>query len=576
MSTSNTNRSNNRSSSSNNGQRSGADRDSRYIAVMDTTLRDGEQTPNVSYTPEEKLLIARRLLLDVEVDRIEVASTRVSEGEHESASLICSWARKNRVIQRIEMLGYCDGTTSVDWIASAGGKVINLLTKGSERHCQVQLRMTPEEHRAQIEKTIRYARRKRMTVNVYLEDWSHGVKESFDYVFALVNLLRELRVARVYLPDTLGIFSPEDVTRYFDLMVSTWPEVDFEFHGHNDYGLAVANCLAALRVGARGVHTSVNGMGERSGNTSLAQVVAAIHDHTSMVTGVVESRLAGVSQIVATYTGKDISDNSPIVGRDVFTQTAGIHADGDAKGDLYGTKLAPGRFGRARRYALGKLSGKASLDHNLEALGEQLSPANRDLLLKRIIEHGDRKHAVTTEDLPYIINDVLKSAGEQLVRVERFQVAISSEETPEADVAVSYQGRIEKATATGDGGYDAFMNAIKKAVKSFSLDVPVLEDFRVRIPPGGKTGAIVETIITWNQATGRANAGVFTTSGVDTDQLNAAVIATEKMLNLLVQPKAANTGANGRGGSKRKQKAKSNTKPGTKSRNSPSSRRTAG
>jgi D-citramalate synthase len=556
-------------------QKASQHQESRYIAVMDTTLRDGEQTPNVSYTPDEKLLITRRLLLEVEVDRVEVASSRVSDGEHESASLICNWARKNRVIQRIEMLGYCDGTTSVDWIASAGGKVMNLLTKGSERHCRVQLRMTPEEHRASIEKTIRYARRKRMTVNVYLEDWSHGVKESFDYVFALVNLLRELRVARVYLPDTLGIFAPDDTGRYIDLMVSTWPEVDFEFHGHNDYGLAVANCLAAIQAGARGVHTSVNGMGERSGNTSLAEVVAAIHDHTSMETGVVESRLAGVSQIVATYTGKDISANTPIVGRDVFTQTSGIHADGDAKGDLYGTKLAPGRFGRARRYALGKLSGKASLDHNLEALGVQLSPANRDLVLKRVIELGDRKHTVSTEDLPYIINDVLKSTGEQLVRVERFQVAISSEETPEADVEVSYRGRIEKATASGDGGYDAFMNAIKKAVKSFELKVPVLEDFRVRIPPGGRTGAIVETIITWNQASGRANEGVFTTSGVDTDQLNAAVIATEKMLNLLVQPKATKSVQHDRGASKRKKKTKPNTKPGTKARTKPSGKRSS-
>ena len=164
-------------------QKASQSQESRYIAVMDTTLRDGEQTPNVSYTPEEKLLIARRLLLEVEVDRIEVASSRVSDGEHESASLICNWARKNRVIQRVEMLGYTDGAISVDWIASAGGKIMNLLTKGSERHCRVQLRMTPEEHRAAIEKTIRSARRKRMTVNVYLEDWSHGVKESLDDVF---------------------------------------------------------------------------------------------------------------------------------------------------------------------------------------------------------------------------------------------------------------------------------------------------------------------------------------------------------------------------------------------------------
>jgi len=509
------------------------------VAVMDTTLRDGEQTPNVSYTPEEKLLIARRLLSEVSVDRIEVASTRVSEGEHESASLITKWARKNRMLRRVEMLGYCDGTASVDWIESAGGKVMNLLTKGSEEHCRKQLRMEPAEHRAAIEKTIQYARKKRITVSVYLEDWSSGVRDSFDYVFAQVNLLRDLRVERVYLADTLGILAPADTARYVDLMTSTWPEVTFEFHGHNDYGLAVANSLAAIAAGARGVHTSVNSMGERAGNTSLAQVVAAIHDHTAHETQVVESKLTGLSQLVATYTGKDIAANAPIVGRDVFTQTAGIHADGDAKADLYGSRLAPRRFGRAREYALGKLSGKASLDRNLEALGVQLTPEHRDLVLERIIELGDRKHTVSTADLPFIINDVLKTSSEQVVRVEKFHVVVDDDDTPTADVAVSYRGRVEKASASGDGGYDAFMNAIKKAVKRFAFEVPVLEDFRVRIPPGGRTGAIVETIITWNQPEGRAHAGIFTTTGVHTDQLNAAILATEKMLNMLVQPKAA-------------------------------------
>jgi len=515
--------------------------DTRYIAVMDTTLRDGEQTPNVSYSPEEKLRIARKLLLEVEVDRIEVASTRVSDGEHESAALITKWARKNRVVQRIEMLGYCDGTKSPDWIASVGGKVMNLLTKGSERHCRQQLRMTPEEHRAAIEKTIRYARRKRLTVNAYLEDWSSGVRDSFDYVFELVNLLRELRVARVYLPDTLGILSPTEVTRYIDLMVGTWPEVDFEFHGHNDYGLAVANSLAAARAGVRGIHTSVNGMGERCGNSSLAEFVAAMHDHTPFRTGINESHLAGVSQMVATCTGKEVAANTPVVGRDVFTQTAGIHADGDAKGDLYGTRLAPARFGRSRRYALGKLSGKASVDHNLEALGIQLSASDRDLVLNRVIELGDRKHTVSAEDLPYIINDVLKTPSQHVVRVEDFNVVVSKTGTPAADVAVSYLGQTEKASATGDGGYDAFMNAIKQAAKKFEIEVPPLEDFRVRIPPGGKTGALVETTITWKLTRGKKNiaAKTLTTGGVDSDQLNAAVIATEKMLNLLVRPKAA-------------------------------------
>lgn len=513
--------------------------DAPQIAVMDTTLRDGEQTPNVSYTPAEKLQLARMLLVDLEVDRIEIASTRVSMGELESATAITKWARKARLIQRVEMLGYSDGKKSVDWICGAGGKVINLLTKGSERHCLEQLGMTPAEHRERISMTIRYARKKRLTVNVYLEDWSSGVRDSFDYVFAMVQQLRELRVARIYLADTLGTFSPADVTRFVGLMTATWPAVDFEYHGHNDYGLATANCLAAIQAGARGVHTSVNGMGERAGNTSLAEVVAAIHDHSDTRTGVREDRLTSLSSLVETFSGKEVSANTPIVGRDVYTQTAGIHADGDAKGGLYATRLAPKRFGGARRYALGKLSGKASLDHNLAELGISLPDADRDLVLERIVELGDRKHVVTPDDLPYLIADVLKTPDDQRVKIESYRVDVSSGEPPRAEVALAYKSIIEKAEASGDGGYDAFMNALKKAAKALSIEVPILADYRVRIPPGGRTGALVETTITWlpeePTSSGRRRAGkTFSTLGVDSDQLAAAIIATEKMLNAVV------------------------------------------
>lgn len=524
------------------------------VAVMDTTLRDGEQTPNVSYTPGEKLQLARMLLMDAEVDRIEIASTRVSAGEMEAAVAITKWARKERVLPRIEMLGYADGKASVDWICDAGGKVMNLLTKGSERHCTEQLGLTPEEHRERISQTVRHARKRRLTVNVYLEDWSSGVRDSFDYVFAMVEALRELRVARIFLADTLGVFGPNDVTRYVGLMTSTWPAVDFEYHGHNDYGLATANCLAAIRAGARGVHTSVNGMGERAGNTSLAEVVAAIHDHTDFRTGVREDRLTALAAMVETFSGKELAANTPIVGRDVYTQTAGIHADGDAKGDLYATRLAPRRFGGERRYALGKLSGKASLDQNLAARGIALSDADRDRILQRIIELGDRKHIVTPEDLPYLIADVLKRPGDQLVRIDDYRVDVASGEEPRADVALAYRGVVEKAQASGDGGYDAFMNALKKAAKALEIDVPVLADYRVRIPPGGRTGALVETTITWTfetpNAAGRVEAGeTFTTLGVDSDQLAAAIIATEKMLNAVVN-RRENGKAGGKAGGK--------------------------
>lgn len=499
------------------------------VQVMDTTLRDGEQTPDVSYTPVEKLQLARMLLTEARVDRIEIAQTRVSEGERQAARRIAAWAKREGCAERVEIMGYCDGDLSVRWIKGVGGRVMNLLTKGSEKHCREQLRQTPEQHRQNVAATIAHAHKARVKVNVYLEDWSSGVRESFDYVFAMVQALRVLPVERFYLPDTLGVFGPDDTARYVGLMTATWPDLHFEFHGHNDYGLATANCLAAVKAGARGVHTSVNGMGERAGNTRLAEVVAALHDQTAFRTGVDETRLVTASRLVETFSGKLVAANAPIVGTDVFTQTGGIHADGDAKGDLYTTALAPARFGRERHYALGKLSGKASLAHNLRALGIELSDEERTRVLERIVELGDKKHAVGPSDLPYIIADVLGRPEQRPVRIESYRVLVSSSGLPEAEVEVSVRGQRNAAKANGDGGYDAFMRALAKAVKPSGLTLPRLADYRVRIPPGGHTSALVQTVITWQGEDGAD--GTYSTLAVDSDQLAAAVLATEKMLN---------------------------------------------
>jgi D-citramalate synthase len=509
----------------------------RRIAVMDTTLRDGEQTPDISYTPAEKRELARFLLTEVQVDRIEIASTRVSRGEREAAARISAWARREKLLPRIEILGYCDGEASVDWIAGVKAKAMNLLTKGSERHCRAQLGMTPEQHRGQAADTLRQARKRHLRVSgAYLEDWSSGVRDSADYVHAMLELLREHEVERVYLADTLGVLAPADTQRYVAQMTSAFPDVVFEYHGHNDYGLANANCLAAVAAGARGIHTSVNGLGERAGNTKLAELVATLHDQTDFQTGVDETRLVAVSRLVETFSGKEVPANSPIVGRDVFTQTAGIHADGDAKGDLYASRLAPARFARQRRYALGKLSGRASLEKNLAALGIDLAEDERKLVLQRIVELGDKKHTVSPEDLPYIIADVLKRPEERRVQITAYRVAVGSDEAPSAEVTLLADGRAEKAQATGDGGYDAFMNALKKAARCLDIEVPRLLDFRVRIPPGGRTEALVETLITWRSDDGPD--ATLTTVGVDSDQLAAAVLATEKMLNWVARGRA--------------------------------------
>ena len=500
------------------------------IEVMDTTLRDGEQTSGVSFVPHEKLMIARLLLEDLKVDRVEVASARVSEGEFEAVKMICDWAARRNLLQKVEVLGFVDGHTSVDWIQSAGCRVINLLCKGSLKHCTQQLKKTPEEHLADIIDVVHYADEQDITVNVYLEDWSNGIKDSPEYVFQLVDGLKETSIKRFMLPDTLGVLNPLQVIEYMRKMKKRYPNTHLDFHAHNDYDLAVSNVLAAVLSGVKGLHTTINGLGERAGNAPLASVQAILKDHFNAVTNIDESRLNDVSRVVESYSGIMIPANKPIVGENVFTQVAGVHADGDNKNNLYCNDLLPERFGRKREYALGKTSGKANIRKNLEDLGLQLDEESMRKVTERIIELGDKKELVTQEDLPYIVSDVLKhgSIGEK-VKLKSYFVNLAHGLKPMATLKIEINGKEYEESSGGDGQYDAFVRALRKIYKvTLGRKFPMLTNYAVTIPPGGRTDAFVQTVITWSY-----DEQVFRTRGLDADQTEAAIKATMKMLNLI-------------------------------------------
>ena len=505
--------------------------DSRFVEIMDSTLRDGEQTNGVSFLPHEKLMIARMLLRDLNVDRIEVASARVSEGEKDAVKMICRYARQIDRLDRVEVLGFTDGGRSVDWIADCGGMVINLLAKGSLRHCTQQLGKTADEHIDDIRRTIGHARSRGLSVNLYLEDWSDGMKDSPHYVYQLMDaLVGEGNVRRFMLPDTLGIMNPLQCVEYFRKMVKRYPGTHFDFHAHNDYDLAVSNSLAAVLSGARGLHVTVNGLGERCGNAPLSSVQVILKDQFHARTNIREDKLNDISRLVEGYSGIAIAPNQPIIGDNVFTQVAGVHADGDNKDRLYQNELVPERFGRKREYALGKQSGRANIAKNLEELGLELTPEQTRRVTQRITELGDKKEIVTQEDLPYIVSDVLKhDAPEDKVKLVSYVVSTAYGLKPGANIKVEINGKQYEASGTGDGQYDAFVKSLRYIYKKYlNRTFPILANYQVSIPPGGRTDALVQTVITWND-----NGRLLRTRGLDADQTDAAIKATFKMLNIV-------------------------------------------
>ena len=497
------------------------------IEILDTTLRDGEQTNGVSFSPTEKKAITQLLLNELNVDRVEIASARVSEGEFESVQSICEWAGQTGFLSRLEVLGFVDNGESLRWIQSAGCRVMNMLCKGSLRHLTEQLRKTPEQHIRDITEQVELAGQMGISINVYLEDWSNGMRNSPEYVYQLTDALSRLPVCRIMLPDTLGILNPENTFTFCREMIQRYPDMQFDFHAHNDYGLAIANVFSAVQAGVHGVHTTVNGLGERAGNACLSSVVAVLHDQLKVRTSVCEEKIYPVSKMVETYSGIHIAPNSTVIGESVFSQCSGIHADGDKKNNLYCNELLPERFGRTRDYVLGKMSGKANILKNLEALGIKLDEESIRKVTNRIIELGDKKEIVTQEDLPYIISDVLHhDTFEKKIRILNYSLSLTQGLKPVATLKIEINGVAYEETATGDGQYDAFVRALRKIYKTLERPFPMLTNYAVSIPPGGRTDALVQTIITW-----RHEGVEFKTRGLDADQIEAAIQATLKMLN---------------------------------------------
>ena len=245
---------------------------------------------------------------------------------------IIDWAKSENLENKVEILTFLDNGISIEWMKKTGAKVQNLLAKGSLNHLKHQLKKTPKQHFKDVEISIQNARKNNIKTNIYLEDWSNGMKDSKNYIIKFLSFLKNQPVERILLPDTLGVLNPVETSDYLNEVIGNYPDIHFDFHAHNDYDLSVANTLESIKAGCNGVHTTINGMGERAGNTPMASIVAAVKDFLpNYKIEIDEEALYKVSKLVSTFSGFRIPPNKPIVGEYVFTQTAGIHADGDNK-----------------------------------------------------------------------------------------------------------------------------------------------------------------------------------------------------------------------------------------------------
>jgi D-citramalate synthase len=386
---------------------------------------------------------------------------------------------------------------------------------------------TLTQHTEDILQTVNYALGKGLKINVYLEDWSNGYRDDPDYVYGLMDNLQHSGISHFMLPDTLGVLSPDEVFSSLGDMCKRYPELQFDFHPHNDYGLATANVMAAVRAGVYSIHCTVNCLGERAGNVSLAEVAVVLRDKMNMQLSIDESHIVRISAMVENFSGKRVAANAPIVGADVFTQTAGIHADGDHKGGLYKTKLGPERFSRTRSYALGKMSGKASLKKNLEMLELDLSEENQKKVLARIVGLADSKQTITTDDLPFIIADVLESKNYQHIKLLNCTITSGLNLESTVSLRVRVNGTMHIASGSGNGGFDAFVDAINKVMTQHNYTLPALADYEVRIPKGGHTSALTECVITWD-----CGGELRKTRAVHSNQVFAGVLAALKIINM--------------------------------------------
>jgi len=493
------------------------------VRFLDTTLRDGEQTPGVSLNVEEKLLIARKLD-ELGVDIIEAGSAITSAGERSAIKRI---AREGL---SAEVCSYCRARQEdVDYALECDVDSIHLVVPVSDLHIQEKLRKTREEVLEMAVETTDYARSHGLVVELSGEDASRA---DLEYLKKLYLAGIEAGARRICFCDTVGVLVPERTVEVFRELAGLGAPVSV--HCHNDFGLATANTLAALRGGASEAHVTLNGLGERAGNTPLEEVAVVLQSLYQQKTRIKCELLYTASRLASRLTGIPVSPNKALVGGNAFTHEAGIHVHGLLANTSTYEPITPAMVGRERRIVLGKHAGRSSVIVALRELGIQADNQQVNEILERIKELGDAGKKVTDADLHAIAETVLGIQPKSKVKLKELTVVAGNTVTPTASVRLQVNGEDVIEAGVGIGPVDAAINALRKGVAGVA-DV-TLEEYHVDAITGG-TDALVEVVVKLSRG-GR----IITARGARADIIMASVEAVLEGINRLIQTDGANRG----------------------------------
>ncbi len=489
------------------------------VRIFDTTLRDGEQTPGVAITSEEKIRIAKRLD-DLGVNVIEVGFPASSSGESEAAREILKLGLNSQICGLARVL-----KKDIDAAIDTGVEYIHTFIGTSPLHREYKLKMSKEDILTKSADAVEYIKDHGIIAEFSAED---ATRTEFDYLKKIYASVEDAGADYINVPDTVGVMVPSSM-KWLISNLNEDIKIPISVHCHDDFGLAVANSLASVEAGASQVHATVNGLGERAGNASLEEVVMALIIEYDIKMDIKTENLVNISQFVSRITGVKMPPNKAIVGENAFAHEAGIHVHGVlAKAETY-EPIMPELVGHSRKIVLGKHTGAKAIKAKLDEYGIELDSKQFEKVYNQVKSLGDKGKCVTDADLKALAENVLGKAKEEIVKLEGFSVMTGNSVMPTATVKLNIDGETKTVAKTGVGPVDAAINAIQNVVGE-SADIE-LQEYNIEAITGG-TNALAEVFVIMGDVKGNRATGRSTTEDIVLASVEAVLDAINKILIL--------------------------------------------